>query len=56
VGRRPTPDVAADISFTPDGSWFVFSTRTGKTIKAGFRSKQIAMAWLHTPHGREAVK
>ncbi len=34
-----------DVSFTPDGDWFVFGP-TGKTIERGFRSKRAAVEWI----------
>lgn len=35
-----------DCSFTREGSWFVFDTATGKTLKAGFKTKNAAVAWM----------
>lgn len=35
-----------DCSFAPDMSWFIFDTSTGKTIKGGFKSKGLALAWM----------
>lgn len=35
-----------DCSFTSDGKFFVFSTATGKTIRAGFPNKAAALAWM----------
>jgi len=55
MARRHAHDIHADISFTPNGDWFVFSTNTGKTIRTGFRTKQLAVSWLHAPEGVRAV-
>lgn len=37
-----------DVSFTADGDWFVFDTRSGKTLERGFKTKGLAIAWIAT--------
>lgn len=34
-----------NISFTPEGDWFVFD-EDGKTIKRGFKTKDQAAMWI----------
>lgn len=34
------------VSFTPDGSWFVFHEDTGATIAKGFKSRRLAETWV----------
>ena len=35
-----------DCSFQPSGKWFVFSTATGETLKAGLPNKASALVWM----------
>lgn len=35
-----------DCSFTTSGDWFVFDVHTGRTLKTGFKSKTLALAWI----------
>lgn len=36
-----------NVSFTPDGDYFVFSEETGETLKRAFRKKVHALSWIN---------
>ncbi len=33
-------------SFEPNGAWFVFDARSGRTVRRGFASRRQAQAWI----------